>query len=79
MILLIIQLLRLFELLIVLRILLSWFVPRGDRRLLVITAPIDSFLRFFRVLIPMGNMALDLGPILALLLLQAIERVLIFL
>ncbi|MBF0409824.1 MAG: YggT family protein [Candidatus Riflebacteria bacterium] len=75
--LLLVQALRLFELAIILRILMTWFLTPGDRRFLIFTRPIDRFLEFFRVLIPMGRMQLDIGPILALMLIQAVERVLI--
>ncbi|HOY67700.1 MAG TPA: YggT family protein [Candidatus Ozemobacteraceae bacterium] len=71
--------LRLLQLAIFLRVMLTWIAPdpyqaRSFRRF---TDPIDRLLKPFSVAIPMGPAYLDLGPMLALLLIEAISRVLI--
>ena len=80
MILLIVNLLRIFEVLIIIRVLFSWFHPGPIARnspFQPIVHPIDQLLRVFRVLIPVGNAYIDLGPILAIVTIQALERVLV--
>lgn len=67
--------LQLLELLIFIRILMTWFVNPFDRRFKIFTDPIDRILRPFRILIQMGGGAVDIGPMLALVLLQVLERV----
>ncbi|MBF0500839.1 MAG: YggT family protein [Candidatus Riflebacteria bacterium] len=71
---------KVMQLAILFRILLSWFVrDTYDRRLLTFTRTVDKFLKPFRVTIPMGaaGVFLDLGPILALVTLQMLESILI--
>ena len=77
---LILNLLRLLELVILIRVVLSWMSPdpRGSS-FSWFTGPVDSIMKPFRVLIPIGGGFLDAGPVLALLLLQMIERILMHL
>lgn len=78
MIVLVIYGLRLLELVIFIRVLLSWVSPDPrNRSLSWFTKPVDTILKPFQVVIPMGQAALDAGPLLALVLLQVLERVLI--
>ena len=75
--LLILHLLRLVQLLVFVRVLLTWIMPSPPRAILPITNRIDLILRRFQVLIRAGHGYLDLGPMLFLLLLMAVERFLI--
>lgn len=67
--------LQLLELLIFIRVLMTWFVNPFDPRFKIFTDPIDRILRPFRVVIQVGGTAADIGPLLALLLLQVLQRV----
>lgn len=71
--------LRLLQMAIFLRIMLTWIAPDpyALRNLRRFTDPIDRLLKPFSVAIPMGPAYLDLGPMLALLLIEGISRVLI--
>jgi len=71
--------LRLLQLAIFLRVMLTWIAPdpsaaRAFRRF---TDPMDRLLKPFSVAIPMGPAYLDLGPMLALFLIEGLSRVLI--
>jgi len=73
-----IYLLRLMQTAVLIRVLLSWLTPNpNDERIAFFTRPLDKFLKPFQVLIPMGGAFMDVGPVLALLLLQVVERLLI--
>lgn len=71
-----IPILQLLELLIFIRVLMTWFVNPFDRRYKIFTDPIDAVLKPFRVQIQTRGGAIDIGPVLALLLLQVLQRVL---
>lgn len=73
--------LRLLQLAIFLRVMLTWISPNpgGMRNLRWFTDPMDRLLKPFSVTIPMGHAYLDLGPMLALFLIEGISRVLIYL
>ncbi|MGM0599545.1 MAG: YggT family protein [Candidatus Rifleibacteriota bacterium] len=78
MIVLIINLIRLLQLVIFVRVLLTWIMPgRLPEPLQKIADPIDRLLKVFQVLIPVGPGFIDIGPMLCLLLLEVIQRVLI--
>ncbi len=69
---------RAVQLVIFIRVLLTWIMPgRLPEPLQKIADPIDRMLKVFRVLIPMGPAYIDLGPMLCLLLLEVIQRFLI--
>ncbi len=71
--------LRLVQLAIFLRVMLTWVAPDPSamRNLRWFTDPMDRLLKPFSVAIPMGPAYLDLGPMLALFLIEGISRVLI--
>ncbi len=70
--------LRIFQMVIFIRIILTWIMPgRLPKGLRPIAEPIDKLLKKFQVLLPMGPGYIDLGPALCLLLLEGIQRVLI--
>ncbi|HEY9071110.1 MAG TPA: YggT family protein [Candidatus Ozemobacteraceae bacterium] len=71
--------LRLLQFAIFLRVMLSWVAPGPiqTQRMRWFTDPIDRLLKPFSVAVPMGPAYLDLGPMLALLLVEAVSRVLI--
>lgn len=78
MIILLINLIRLIQIIVFIRVLLTWIMPgRLPQGLQPIVAPIDKVLKVFQVLIKTGPGYLDLGPMLFLLLLEVIQRVLI--
>ena len=78
MIYLLINLIRLVQLVIFVRVLLTWIMPgRLPELLQKVANPIDRLLHVFRVLIPAGGAFIDIGPMLCLLLLEVIQRVLI--
>ncbi|MFZ2959831.1 MAG: YggT family protein [Candidatus Ozemobacteraceae bacterium] len=75
---LLISCLQVLQLAILFRVLLTWIIRNPyDRRFISFTAPIDAILKPFKVVIPMGGAFLDLGPVLALVTLQILERILI--
>lgn len=78
MILFIVNLLRVVQFIVFVRVILTWIMPG---RLPAIVKPaadkIDLVLKRFQVLIPAGPAYLDLGPMLFLLLLEVINRVLV--
>ncbi len=71
--------LRLVQLAIFLRVMLTWVAPDPSsmRNLRWFTDPMDRLLKPFSVAIPMGPAYLDLGPMLALFLIEGISRVII--
>ena len=75
--LLLIELLRLLQLVVFVRVLLTWIMP-GNLPALVrpAAARIDQVLRHFQVLIPAGPGYIDLGPMLFMLLIEVIMRLL---
>jgi len=78
MIVLIVNLIRLLQLVIFVRVLLTWIMPgRLPEPLQKIANPVDRLLKVFQVLIPVGPGFIDIGPMLCLLLLEVIQRVLI--
>lgn len=69
--------LKLVQLVVVLRVLLTWFYPDPyNQPLPAVTKRIDNMLRPFRVRVPLRGAMLELGPLLFLLLLEGIQRVL---
>lgn len=72
---LVISLVRIIQLVVFIRILLTWIMPgplpKGIRP---ISNQIDKVLKKFQVLIPMRGAYMDLGPILFLLLTEAIQH-----
>ncbi|HNW33582.1 MAG TPA: YggT family protein [Candidatus Ozemobacteraceae bacterium] len=73
--------LRLLQLAIFLRVMLTWIAPdpSAARAFSRFTDPMDRLLKPFSVAVPMGPAYLDLGPMLALFLIEGISRVLIHL
>lgn len=78
MIALLINVLRFVQLVVFIRVILTWIMP-GNLPVAVrpVTDRIDMVLRKFQVLIPAGPGYIDLGPMLFLLLIEVINRVLI--
>lgn len=75
---LLLNLIRLLQMVIFVRVLLTWIMPgRLPEALQKVANPIDRLLGFFRVLIPAGGAFIDIGPMLCLLLLEVIQRVII--
>ena len=80
MILLLFNALRLLQLVVFIRVLLTWVMPEiRDPTLRRLTDPIDRMIAPFRVVVPMGRAMLDLGPLLFLLLIEALLRVVVHL
>lgn len=78
MILLLINALRLVQIVVFVRILLTWIMPGPlPKALRPISDPIDLVLKKFQILIPMGGASLDLGPLLFLFLIQALQQFLV--
>lgn len=77
MIILLINLLRIVQTIVFIRVILTWIMP-GQLPVAVrpVTDRIDMVLKKFQVLIPAGPGYIDLGPMLFLLLLEVITRVL---
>ncbi|MDD3148240.1 MAG: YggT family protein [Candidatus Riflebacteria bacterium] len=74
----IIELLRLLQFVVFIRIILTWIMPgKLPPAIRPVTDRIDLVLRRFQVLIPMGNAYIDLGPMLFLALIEVIMRVLV--
>ncbi|PKL48060.1 MAG: hypothetical protein CVV42_11300 [Candidatus Riflebacteria bacterium HGW-Riflebacteria-2] len=74
----VINLLRALQFIVLLRVLLTWIMPGNPpRAILPLTSRIDRVLKRFQVLIPAGPGYLDLGPMLFLLLIEVINRILI--
>ncbi|MDD2997800.1 MAG: YggT family protein [Candidatus Riflebacteria bacterium] len=74
---LLIELLRLLQFVIFIRVFLTWIMPgQLPAAIRPVTNVIDDVLRRFRVLIPMGPGFIDLGPLLLMLLLEVIAMVL---
>ena len=75
---LLIELLRILQLVVFIRVILTWVMPgRLPPAIKPVTDRIDLVLRRFQVLIPMGPGYIDLGPMLFLLLIEVINRILI--
>lgn len=75
---LLIELLRLVQFVVFVRIILTWIMPgRVPPLIRPVTDRIDAVLKHFQVLIPVGQGYLDLGPMLFLLLIEVIMRVLV--
>lgn len=75
---LLLQLLRLVQLVVVARVLMTWIYPNpAHQPFRAVTQPIDKVLKPFRVTVPLGGAMLDLGPLLFLLLIEGLQRVLI--
>jgi YggT family protein len=77
---LLIHALRFLQLVIIVRIFLSWvpLFPR-NRYYRLFLEKTDTLLKPFRVVIPLGGAFMDLGPLFALLILQLMERLVIHL
>jgi len=74
---LLIELLRIVQFVVFIRVILTWVMPgRLPPAIKPVTDRIDLVLRRFQVLIPMGPGYIDLGPMLFLLLIEVIMRVL---
>ncbi len=74
---LLIELLRILQLVVFIRVILTWVMPgRLPPAIKPIADRIDLVLRRFQVLIPMGPGYIDLGPMLFLVLIEVIMRVL---
>ena len=72
------QALRVVQLIVFIRVILTWIVPDPRNPMLrKFTEPVDRILAPFRVVIPMGGAMMDLGPLLFLLLIEAIMRVVV--
>lgn len=73
-----IKLLQAIQFIVLIRVLLTWIMPgRLPPLLLPLTNRVDTVLKRFQVLIPVGQAYLDLGPMLFLLLIEMINRILI--
>ncbi len=74
----VINLLRALQFVILIRVLLTWIMPGNPPRAIQpLTSRIDKVLKRFQVLIPAGPGYIDLGPMLFLLLIEVINRILI--
>lgn len=72
-----IELLRLLQFVVFVRIILTWIMPGNlPPAIRPVTNRIDLVLKRFQVLIPMGQAYIDLGPMLFLALIEVIMRVL---
>lgn len=72
---LVIAIFRIIQLVVFVRIMLTWIMPgRLPKVVRPISDPIDKVLKKFQVLIPMRGAYMDLGPLLFLLLLVAIQH-----
>jgi YggT family protein len=70
--------LRFIQFAVFVRILLTWVMPVPRQPAIRwFATTVDRVLKPFRVLLPMGGAYLDLGPLLFLLLLEAIQRIVI--
>ncbi|PKL44445.1 MAG: hypothetical protein CVV41_07345 [Candidatus Riflebacteria bacterium HGW-Riflebacteria-1] len=74
---LLIELLRVVQFIVLIRVLLTWIMPAPPRAILPLTSRIDMVLKRFQVLIPVGPGFIDIGPMLFLLLIEVINRILI--
>lgn len=78
MLILVIDLLRIVQFIVLIRVLLTWIMPGAPpKAILPLTSRIDKVLKRFQVLIPAGPGYLDLGPMLFLLLIEVVNRILI--
>jgi len=78
MIILLVNLLRFVQIIVFVRVILTWIMPgRLPDAVRPVADRIDLVLRKFQVLIPAGPGYIDLGPMLFLLLLEVITRVLV--
>ncbi len=69
------NLLRFLELAVLGRVILSWINPEPRHPLLrSYVHTIDALAQPFRVVIPMGAVALDLGPLFLLLIIEAVQH-----
>ena len=76
--LLLINLVRALQFIVLIRVMLTWIMPGNPpRAILPLTSRIDLVLKRFQVLIPAGAGYIDLGPMLFLLLLEVVNRILI--
>jgi len=75
--LLLINLLRAVQFIVLVRVMLTWIMPSPPRAILPLTSRIDLVLKRFQVLIPAGPGFIDIGPMLFLLLIEVINRILI--
>jgi len=74
----VIEVLRAVQFIVLIRVLLTWIMPGNPpRAILPVTSRIDRVLKRFQVLIPAGPGYIDLGPMLFLLLIEVINRILI--
>jgi len=66
---------RIIQLVVFIRLMLTWIMPgRLPKGIRPLTDPIDKVLKKFQVLIPMRGAYMDIGPLLFLLLLMAIQH-----
>lgn len=73
----VINLLRFLQLAIIGRVILSWIDPYPQQPLLrSYVQAIDALARPFKIVIPMGMVALDLGPLFLLLIIEALQQLL---
>lgn len=70
------DLLGLLQAIVLIRVFLTWIMPgKLPYPLNVVAIPIDKFLQKFKVLIPVGNAYLDLGPMLLLVLIHLTQSI----
>lgn len=78
MLIIVINILRALQFVVLIRVLLTWIMPGNPPRAIQpLTSQIDKVLKRFQVLIPAGPGYIDLGPMLFLLLIEVINRILI--
>lgn len=78
MLIILVEVLRAVQFVVLIRVVLTWIMPGNlPRAILPVTNQIDRVLKRFQVLIPVGPGYLDLGPMLFLLLIEVINRILI--
>ena len=67
-----------YSILIVISVLASWVDPMYKMQIFnTIRKLTDTYLRIFKVIIPIGNGAIDISPIIALWILNIIKRLLV--
>ncbi len=71
-----VQLFRVLQIMVFARVLLSWFpMERGNRWIRSFIETVDAMTKPFKVVFPMGNAAIDIGPLLFLAVVEGIIRI----
>lgn len=72
------KLIDFYSILILISVVASWIDPRKDMQIFNMIRKItDPYLNLFKIVIPIGNMGIDISPIIAISLLNLLKNIIV--